>query len=93
MAVQNITQLRRIVFRKWDASDNSWDVFTLEADDLGQDTVMSINVAPRMRSRASSLGTSETAISGTFDSFAGSGGPVLLEPSPGCDGDSLRAQQ
>ena len=49
MAVQNITQLRRIVFRKWDASDSSWDVFTLEADDLGQDTVMTINVAPRMR--------------------------------------------
>ena len=72
MAVQNITQLRRVVFRKWDADDNSWDVFTLEADDLGQDTVMTVNVAPRMRSRASSLGTAETAISGTFDSFAGS---------------------
>ena len=72
MAVQNITQLRRIVFRKWDASDNSWDVFTLEPDDLGQDTVMTLNVAPRKRSRASTLGTTETSISGTFDSFTGS---------------------
>lgn len=72
MAVQNITQLRRVVFRKWDADDNSWDVFTLEADDLGQDTVMTINVAPRMRARASSLGSTSTAISGTLDSFAGS---------------------
>ena len=72
MAVQNITQLRRVVFRKWDATDNAWSVFTLEADDLGQDTVMTINVAPRMRSRASSLGTTETAISGTLDGFAGS---------------------
>lgn len=72
MAVQNITQLRRVVFRKWDAATSTWDVFTLEADDLGQDTVMTINVAPRMRSRASSLGTVETAISGTFDSFSGS---------------------
>ena len=72
MAIQNITQLRRVVFRKWDADDSSWDVFTLEADDLGQDTVMTLNVAPRMRSRASSLGTAETAISGTFDSFSGS---------------------
>lgn len=72
MAVQNITQLRRVVFRKWDADTSSWSVFTLEADDLGQDTVMTINVAPRKRSRASSLGTSETAISGTFDSFTGS---------------------
>lgn len=72
MAVQNITQLRRVVFRKWDADTSTWSVFTLEADDLGQDTVMTINVAPRKRSRASSLGTSETAISGTFDSFSGS---------------------
>ena len=72
MAVQNITQLRRIVFRKWDADDNAWSVFTLEPDDLGQDTVMTINVAPRMRTRASSLGSTETAISGTLDSFAGS---------------------
>lgn len=72
MAVQNITQLRRVVFRKWVAADSSWETFTLEADDLGQDTVMTLNVAPRMRSRASSLGTTETAISGTLDGFAGS---------------------
>lgn len=72
MAVQNITQLRRVVFRRWDNIDQEWNVFTLEADDLGQDTVMTVNVAPRKRSRASSLGTSETAISGTFDSLSGS---------------------
>lgn len=72
MAVQNITQLRRVVFRKWDSSSSAWDTFTLEADDLGQDTVMTLNVAPRMRTRASSLGSTETAISGTFDSFSGS---------------------
>jgi len=72
MAVQNITQLRRVVFRKWDADQSAWSVFTLEADDLGQDTVMTLNVAPRMRTRASSLGSTESAISGTFDSFSGS---------------------
>ena len=72
MAVQNITQLRRVVFRKWNATTNIWDVFTLEPDDLGQDTVMTLNVAPRMRTRASSLGSTETAVSGTFDSFSGS---------------------
>jgi len=72
MAVKNITQLRRVVFRKWDASTSTWDVFTLEADDLGQDTVMTVNVAPRTRSRASSMGTSETPIKGTLGSFAGS---------------------
>lgn len=72
MAVQNITQLRRVVFRKWDADQSAWSVFTLEADDLGQDTVMTINVAPRKRTRASSLGSTESAISGTFDSLSGS---------------------
>lgn len=72
MAVQNITQLRRLVFRKWDANENAWSVFTLEPDDLGQDTVMTLNVAPRMRSRASSLGTAQTAITGTFENFSGS---------------------
>jgi len=70
--VQNITQLRRIVFRRWDASTSAWDVFSFEADDLGQDTVLTLNVAPRKRTRASSLGSTESAISGTFDSFAGS---------------------
>lgn len=72
MAVTNITQLRRLVFRRWSASDNAWDTFTFEPDDLGQDTVMTVNVAPRMRSRASSLGTAETPITGTLGSFAGS---------------------
>lgn len=72
MAIQNITQLRRVVFRKWDSSTSTWSVFTLEPDDLGQDTVMTINVAPRKRSRASSMGSTESSISGTFDSFAGS---------------------
>lgn len=72
MAVQNITQLRRVVFRKWDAAENEWSVFTLEADDLGQDTIMTLNVAPRMRARASSLGSTSTAVSGTLDNFSGS---------------------
>lgn len=70
--IQNITQLRRVVFRKWDATTSAWDVFTLEADDLGQDTVVTLNVAPRTRSRASSLGTTESTISGTFDNFSAS---------------------
>lgn len=70
MATTNIAQLRRLVFRKWNGS--SWDVFTMEPDDLGQDAIMSVNIAPRMKTRASAMGTSETPIQGTFDSFAGS---------------------
>ena len=72
MAVQNITQLRRLVFRKWNATENAWSVFTLEPDDLGQDTVMSVNVSPRLRARASSMGSTETPIGGTLGAFAGS---------------------
>ena len=72
MATQNIAQLRRLVFRKWDKENNQWNVFTFEPDDLGQDTIMTLNVAPRMRSRTSSLGTTEAAIPGTFESFSGS---------------------
>lgn len=68
----NITQLRRIIFRKKASSGASWTVFTMEPDDLGQDTVMTVNIAPRTRSRASSLGTSETPIAGSFDALAGS---------------------
>ena len=66
----NITQVRRIVFRKKNGS--SWTVFTFEPDDLGQDTVMTINISPRLKSRASSMGTSETPIKGTLGAFAGS---------------------
>lgn len=67
----NITQVRRVVFRK-PTTDGAFDVFTLEPDDLGQDTIATVNIAPRMRSRASTAGTTETPISGTLDAFAGS---------------------
>lgn len=68
----NITQLRRLVFRKWNADTNSWSVFTMEPDDLGQDTVMSFNIKPRKRTRASSMGSTETPIKGTFESLTAS---------------------
>lgn len=70
MAIQNITQLRRVVFRKWTGA--AWSVFTMEADDLGQDSTATVNVAPRMRSRASAMGSTEAPIKGTFDALAGS---------------------
>lgn len=70
MAIQNITQLRRVVFRK--KNGNAWSVFTMEPDDLGQDTTATVNVAPRLRSRASAMGSTESPIKGTFDALAGS---------------------
>lgn len=72
MATKTITQLHRVVFRRWDATDSSWDVVNFEADDLGQETQATINIAPRKSSRSSSIGTTEKPIPGTFDAFAGS---------------------
>ena len=72
MPVQNVIQLRRLVLRKKASAADSWTVLTIEPDELGQDTVLSVNVAPRMKTRASSLGTSTTPIPGTFDSLEAS---------------------
>lgn len=68
----NITQVRRVVFRKPNGNDGFTVPLTLEPDDLGQDTIATINIAPRKRSRASVKGTVETPIPGTLDAFAGS---------------------
>lgn len=66
----NITQLRRLVFIK--TVNGTTTTFSFEPDDLGQDTVMSINIAPRKKSRTSSYGTTNTPIKGTLDNFSGS---------------------
>lgn len=67
----NITQLRRMVFRKYDPATKTMSVpLVLEPDDLGEDPVLTINVAPKMKSRTSSLGTTETPMPGTFDSLS-----------------------
>ena len=66
----NITQLRRLVFIK--TVNGTTTTFSFEPDDLGQDTIMSINIAPRKKSRTSSYGTTNTPIKGTLDNFAGS---------------------
>lgn len=72
MKTLNITQVRRIVFRKKTSSDASWTSFTIEPEQLGQDTTMSVNIAPRKSSRASARGTTTRPIAGTIDSFEGS---------------------
>lgn len=70
MAVKQVTQLHRVSFSRWDGS--KWNIFNLEADDLGQDTQATINIAPRKSSRSSSVGTTTRPIAGTYDAFAGS---------------------
>lgn len=68
--VINLTQLRRLVFIKY--TNGTPTTFTFEADDLGQDSILTANIAPRMRTRSSSVGTTETPIKGTFEGFAAS---------------------
>lgn len=72
MATTNIAQLRRLVMRYKAAATDSWTTVTFDEDQLGQDSTMTVNIAPRMQSRASQRGTTETPIPGTFDAFAGS---------------------
>lgn len=71
MKLLNITQVRRLVFRKKATADAAWVVFTVEPEQLGQDTQMSVNIAPRKSSRASARGTTTRPIAGTVDSFEG----------------------
>lgn len=70
MAVQTLSQLHRLVFRKW--TGTAWEVMTIEPSDLGQDSYITFNVAPRKQSRASAQGTTETPIAGTFDALSAS---------------------
>lgn len=72
MKTLNITEVRRIVFRKKDSANSAWTSFTIEPEQLGQDTTMSVNIAPRKSSRASARGTTTRPIPGTIDSFEGS---------------------
>lgn len=69
----NVTQLRRVVFIKYDPVTKTNSVpLVLEPDDLGEDPVLTLNVAPRTKSRTSSLGTTETPMVGTFDALSAS---------------------
>ena len=70
MATQTLSQLHRIVLRKW--TGTAWEVMTIEPQDLGQDSYITFNIAPRKQSRSSAIGTTETPISGTFDSLSAS---------------------
>lgn len=70
MATKTLSQLHRIVLRKW--VNNAWEVFTIEPADLGQDSYITFNIAPRKQTRASAVGTTETPISGTFDALSAS---------------------
>lgn len=72
MASTNISQLRRLVLRKRNADNTAWETLNIEADSLGGDNILSLNIAPKKMERSSSIGTTTTPISGTMDSFSAS---------------------
>lgn len=72
MANYNITQLHRVVLRYKASAEAAWSTVVVDEDTLGQDSIATVNIAPRLTSRASQRGTTETPIAGTFDAFAGS---------------------
>lgn len=68
---ENISQLRRLIFRRYE--NDAWSTdFTIEPTELGQDSILSFNIAPRLQSRSTAMGTTETPIKGTLDAFAAS---------------------
>jgi hypothetical protein len=70
MATKTLSQLHRLVFRK--RVNDAWEVFTIEPQDLGQDSYITFNIAPRKQTRSSAVGTTETPIAGTFDALSAS---------------------
>lgn len=72
MATYNIAQVRRLVMRYKATPSADWTVVEIDPDSLGQDSTMTVNIAPRLQSRASQRGTTERPIDGTMDTFAGS---------------------
>lgn len=70
MATKTLSQLHRLVFRKY--VNNAWEVMTIEPADLGQDSYITFNIAPRKQTRSSAVGTTETPIAGTFDALSAS---------------------
>lgn len=70
--VTDIAQVRRIVFRSKESKEAAWSVFELGQDDLGQDTIATINTAPRKKERTTQAGTTSQPIPGTYDNFSAS---------------------
>lgn len=71
MATKEITGLHRVIMRAY--KNGAWTPeLVFEPDDLGQDAVLTFNIAPRKRERASSTGTTSTPVKGTFDSLTAS---------------------
>lgn len=69
----NLSQLHRVVVRKYNKTTKEMTAqLVIGPDDLSDGDILTFNVAPKMRERTSSLGTTSTPIPGTFDSLSAS---------------------
>lgn len=68
----NLVQVRRLVFRRKTNPDAAWEVFTIEPEELGQDSILSYSGNPRTIERASQVGNTSTPIPGTFEDLSAS---------------------
>lgn len=71
-AIKDIAQMRRIVFRSRETAEANWTTFTLTSEDLGQDTIASFNISPRIKDRETQAGTTHKPVAGTYDDFTAS---------------------
>lgn len=69
-AVKDIAQMRRIVFRSRESATEDWTTFVLTPEDLGQDTMASFNISPRIKDRSTLAGTTHKPVAGTYDDFS-----------------------
>ncbi len=72
-ANNDIVQTRRIAFIKYDPSTKEpTEPFVINESELGQDTVMSLNLVPRKKTRTTQVGTTTAPMPGTYDSLEAS---------------------
>lgn len=69
----NLSQLFQVVVRKYDSTTKKLKAqLVIGPDDLAESDMLTFNVAPKMRERTSSQGTTSTPIPGTFDGLSAS---------------------
>lgn len=72
MATTNITQVKRVVISQKSSAEAAWDSIIINEAELGQDTVATVNVAPRLAEKSTQLGTTSSPIPGTYNELSGS---------------------
>ena len=72
-ANNDIVQTRRIAFIKFDPKTKKAKTpFVINESEIGQGTVMNLNIAPRKKTRTTQKGTTTAPMQGTYESFEAS---------------------